>query len=269
MMSDESVHPLVAGWRRCDVETAPFYFPDDRLGGTKNNGVERALLSSHREYVQSPLFGSRKDSSLHLGLLPVPYLGNLERASIFVLMLNPGLGAGDYFAEYEVPGYREALISNLRQENGQNEYPFFALDPRLAWTGAFAYWHDRLRRIVEELVWQRQLSYLEALSLMAIRVACVQLFPYHSRSFKAHALAGRVESSRLAQQYVHEVLAPRAAAGEITIVVARQGEKWGLDEGENVVVYRGGECRGAYLGPRTRGGKAIMRQLGLNRPGGY
>lgn len=262
-MDDESLHSLIDGWRGCGVEAAPYLFPGDSLEEIGQSGVAVTQLTSHADYVKDQSFGDDRDTSLHLGLLPVPYVGNLEQASVFILMINPGLGPGDYYAEYNVPGYREALISNLRQENGQNDYPFFGLDPNLAVTGAFDYWHGRLKGIVSALKDQRGCSYLAALRDLAHKIACLQLMPYHSQAFRAHKLIDTLKSTELARDYVEKVLKPRAENDEISIVIARQGEKWGLEPGKNVVVYQGSECRGAYLGPKTSGGPLIKKRLGL------
>ena len=53
-------------------------------------------FKSFKEYVGSDLFGDPYDKKLHLGLTPVPFIGNLGKASIYLFMLNPGLTSSDY-----------------------------------------------------------------------------------------------------------------------------------------------------------------------------
>src|SRR5690606_16191656 len=104
--------------------------------------------------------------SLHTGLLPLPYLGSLERASMFLLALNPGLHASDYHAEIH-PAFRERLLSNLYQQDAADEFPFLSLDPVFAWHAGFEYWAGKLHGIVSALVTQRALSYRQAPSELA------------------------------------------------------------------------------------------------------
>ena len=73
------------------------------------------------------------------GLLPMPFAGNFEKASIFVIMLNSGLSAGDYFAEQYRPEFWNAHIRNLRQENANDEFPLIFLNPQFAWHPGFEY----------------------------------------------------------------------------------------------------------------------------------
>ena len=63
-------------------------------------------------------------------------MGDMLNASIYVLMLNPGLGPGDYF-EYKVPSFRQALLANLRQERITGVMPFVSLEvwPESHWPG--------------------------------------------------------------------------------------------------------------------------------------
>jgi hypothetical protein len=59
-------------------------------------------LGGWLEAYRSLDYCASHDRRLHLGLLPQPFFGDLRRASIYVLLLNPGLGPDDYYDEYEV-----------------------------------------------------------------------------------------------------------------------------------------------------------------------
>jgi len=91
-------------------------------------------------------------------------------------------------------------------------------------------------------------------------VAQIELVPYHSSAFGGHALIEKLESVRVARRYVHDVLVPAARKGAKTIIVTPQAEAWGVKRGRGVVIYKGGQTRGASLGPDTPGGKAILRR---------
>lgn len=122
---------LIHAWRALPVESAPpFGFASDLklIGSTKHS-----VTYSYEQWLNDGGAERERDPRFHLGLLPVPYLGDITRASIFLLMLNPGFSPGDYFAEYSVSDCRAALIRSLRQEFLPDEHPFFFLDPKFSW----------------------------------------------------------------------------------------------------------------------------------------
>ncbi len=75
---------------------------------TINAPAEVAYHASWNSLIKSDQFGAPDGSAFHLGLLPMPFLGNLKRARVFLLSLNPGVGPYDYFAEHQVSDYGKA-----------------------------------------------------------------------------------------------------------------------------------------------------------------
>ena len=108
------MHEFLTAWNTFsrNADEAPYLLPgDDRLH------EEQKLACCFRgweNFIAQPDFGKRSNQ-LNLGLLPMPFAGNLNTASVFLLMLSPGVGPDDYFGEYRVPEYRSALIKNLHQ----------------------------------------------------------------------------------------------------------------------------------------------------------
>jgi hypothetical protein len=74
---------------------------------------------------------------LHLGLIPVPYMGDLDHSSIFILMANPGLKNIDYYAEQENEELKKTLKNNLIQEDLDKEFPFACLNPKFSWYSGY------------------------------------------------------------------------------------------------------------------------------------
>ncbi len=260
-MSDAH-HQLIQLWQKCSLDTPPFILPEDIAIIPSQNLSE---YDSFDEYISIPTFGQKKDTSLHVCLLPIPYVGNLQNASVFILMLNPGLSPSDYFAEHAVEQYREAHVRNLRQENIKDEFPFFILDPRFAGHPGFEYWQGKFDNIAQALAEKKKITYREALRHLAQNVACLELMPYHSKSFGSGSLLKQLPSASVMCKYVKEILVPKARSNKAIIVVTRGVRNWDLskDEHENIVVYKGGEPRAAHLTLKSRGGKAIATRLGL------
>ncbi|HJW87089.1 MAG: hypothetical protein HW390_894 [Candidatus Brocadiaceae bacterium] len=252
-------HNLVSGWRNCNLESPPYLFPDDVSYITSGNFK---VFQSFDEYVSSKEFGLSSDINMHTGLLPIPFVGNLEKATIFVLMLNPGLSAGDYFAEQQ-PEFRNSQIQNLRQENENVEYPFIFLNPQFAWHPGFVYWHKKFNDVIENLAKQLGTTYQEAMSILAKNLACLELLPYHSKSFGSGSSLKVLPSVKAMQNFVYEVLIPKAKDGKVTIIATRGVKNWQLPKHENIIIYEGNETRSAHLSLTSRGGMAIANHLSL------
>lgn len=184
------------------------------------------------------------DGLLHLGLVPVPYLGDLASASVVLLMANPRFDLSDYHAEGSVPRFRQAMLDNLYQRRASDEFPFVGLDPEFAWHTGFGYWADRLGSVVGLIRQKRNDTYEEALRFVAQRVAVVQLSPYHSRTFRLpRGVMSELESMGMARDAITTEL---DLPGNRLFVVARKRNEWGMRERSDtsrLKLYRGAESR--------------------------
>lgn len=248
---------LLSAWAAWKSDAPPFSLEEDRDFITRMRD-EKTLVHGWRDGIARPDFGNPDDTRFHLGLLPMPFVGDLTRASVYILLLNPGQGPHDYFGEYEVPAYREALIANLRQERGS----FLFLDPQFSWHGGFDYWHGKLAGLIAELASHWNTSFAEARSRLAGELTCIELIPYHSPSFRDPGNWRRLlPSALLARSFVRDHVVPRAHTGKAVVVVARQGQVWDLPRHDNIIRYEGAESRAAHLTPKSRGGRAILEHL--------
>ena len=251
---------LIELWRKCPLDNPPYILPEDN---TRLQKFPLTIFSSFERYIGSDAIAKKTDTSLHVGLLPVPYVGNIQKAHILILMLNPGLSHGDYFAEYNVMEFREAVIRNLRQENTGHDDSSIFLNPRFAWHPGFGYWQKKLHDIVRALAKRSSITYQEALSRVQEKIACLELFPYHSKNFGAHKLLDELPSVLTMIEFVHDMVFPRVQNGELTVIVTRGAKYWKLPPHEKIIQYEGTETRAAHLTLDSKGGKAIAKQLGL------
>jgi hypothetical protein len=256
------IHDLLAAWRRFAASAPPFVLEADEV--LVQPSVAKRWTAMHagwREFTANPGFGA-SDRRLHLALLPMPFAGPLETASVVVLMLNPGLSPVDYFAEYEVPEFRNTLLSNLQRSAACPEHLNPFLNPQFAWHSGFGYWHGKFRELIANHAAAHGRSLAESLRVFSREIAFLELYPYHSESFGLpRSIRSRLVSARLACSYAHEVLLPRALSGETLLLVTRQAKEWDIGASRNVIVYSSGEARGAHLTPRSRGGEAILRHI--------
>jgi hypothetical protein len=262
-MTTEATENLIEFWRQCSLEGGALCHPDDKQClGSKLADTGGVTFS---QFITSDRFGTH-ETKFHLSLYPVPFTGDLRRADIFLLALNPGCDSADYWTETEPTSdterlcYRDRLKRNIRQDLEEMEYLFFALDPKFAWSTGFVYWERKLG----EVVWTIAKSYFEndyrmALQNLACRLAVVELVPYRSQAFGAHSLIKNLPSVKAAKDFVAEAVLPAARAGKAMVIVTRQAESWGIPVGSGVTIYGRGEARGASLSPRTKGGEAILK----------
>jgi hypothetical protein len=260
MAQNKYTHPLVDGWRRTQFDEPPYVFAEDAPLVDSANADLFAIDNPYTKDTNPP------DDILYLRLLPQPYFGNLDTASIFVLMSHPGMKPLDFEVEDKKLEYRQALLQGLRQENADVEYPFVFLNPDFAWHTGYQYWKKRLGAIPVKIAAALGIEEHEAVRLLAREMACIQLVPYHTPHLKmTRELEPFLSSMEAAISFVQEALLLRAQRGEIMIVVVQKARYWDLRERDNIVIYGGSECRGAYLTPKTRGGKAMIRWLGSGR----
>lgn len=252
------MHTLISAWNRFNPEQLPYVLPGDEAILDQVD-----LYCRHTgwdNFIAEPNFGMPGHSQLHLDLLPMPFVGNLKTASIFVLMLNPGFGPHDYFGEYMIPDYRTALLDNLRQTRSNS---FLFLDPRFSWHGEYDYWHTKLRDVIVTFARNVGISYGQARRFFQSNIAALELVPYHSVSFAVpHRVLTSLRSVQLVRAFVSEELLPRARAGECLLVVTRAVKGWKLPTHKNVIAYTASESRSAHLSPQSRGGTSILNFLG-------
>jgi hypothetical protein len=259
-------HDLINFWCGCKLAAPPFAHPDDLSILRQKDG---RLIDAERvdfdAFIAGPRFGDFDDHRLHLSLLPVPYEGDLSHAEIVILLLNPGFSYTDYWAETKMPTFRQRRKDTLRQSFKGVEFPFLELDLQFCWHSGFIWWEKKLRKVITEIAAKKfKGRYFEALRDLSRKLACVELVPYHSPSFRAHALIDQLPSVKIVRKFVRESLVPAANAGKRTLIVTRQAKAWGLpSDTRNLVVYKGGATRGASLSPNSHGGKAILRRYDI------
>lgn len=254
------MNSLVEFWRDFEFNKRPYIHPKDsqKFGKTPQFSGER--ISGHRAFIKSERFRP-SDRGFHLSILPVPYVGNLSKADIFVLLLNPGFALSSYQTE-EDAAHRKLLVKTIKQDFRGTEFPFLSLNPEMAWTTGFQWWHRKLLGVIDVIAESRRKSHLWAMRDLSKRLAAIEMVPYRSKSFSANKLVSELPSAIAARNYVRGELLPRAKSGELTIIVLRKVKEWNLPRA-HAVIYEGGSSRGAHLSVNSSGGKAILRRYGI------
>ncbi|MEM9636082.1 MAG: hypothetical protein AAGA94_00420 [Pseudomonadota bacterium] len=257
---------IVEFWNKMPTTGPTFIHPDDEAFiAQKDPRFLPRAPENFASFIRDPSFG-KTDPRFHFSLFPSPYGGDLVRAKIFILLLNPGFAPIDYWAEQPEFRVRQKKIGDLRQAHQGQAFPNYVFDPEFIWTGAFQWWERKFRSVAQVLAKQKyDGSYLAALQDLSRNVASIEMIPYHSQSFGAGKLLKGLPSAIAARDYVQNELAPRARDKEVAIVVTRRVRDWGLEGVDHHVVnYDKGLARSASLGAGTTGGKAILKILGVD-----
>jgi len=224
----DNIPDLAEFWRHFNVHCGgPFAHPDDwpvlRRDGGRHIDEEPQDFAG---FVSGLRFDDFKDTRFHLSLLPIPYGGDLRVAEIVVLLLNPGFGFTDYYAETRVPEFCRRLERTLAQDFTGTDFPFIWLDPEYCWHGGFLWWERKLRDVMV-IIADRKFGgrYLDALRDMSRRLAHVELVPYHAPSFKAHRLINDLPSVGAAKRFAQKTLVEAASRGEKIVIVTRQRKR--------------------------------------------
>jgi hypothetical protein len=125
---------------------------------------------------------------------PQPFIGNIETAKVVFLALNPGHSDIDE-SDHQDDNFKHAMLLNLHQK--PQPFPFYALDPQFAKTGAGLWWRARTKELVNEhtgLTWED----------LGRKLMVIEWFPYHSKTFSSpkNLLESQRYSFDLAKQAV-------------------------------------------------------------------
>jgi len=251
-------------WRQFKARRPPYVHPAD----TEFIKADVPSIRSFKDYVTSGAFNPNPDG-FQLSLYPSPYLGDLRKAKVIVLLLNPGFNTADYYSEMgNIAAIKRARRNTIAQRLSKLEFKFFLLDPAFCWTPGFRWWEQKVRKIALKICELRKtgdVSYREALRLISSVLAAIELVPYHSVSFRKGRRSLRrghhVDDLPSVKESIRQ-LRRCAKDSNVTIYIARQHERWNAGlEGAKATVLESNSARGVSFTPNSPIGKAILKAV--------
>ncbi len=192
---------LLETWRKwADVNAEghpPYVLDADKESEAFRKLEARGRIGAYgnkREAYHDP---NLKPNRLNVGLLPYPFIGDLENATIFVLMANPNAKPSD---AYDGDGWdKNRHIGNLEQDFSGIELPFESLSRQPKPDG---YWYSRLKRTIERIMKKKNLSHEDAIELVAKKPGRHPTVPILEHRFRRRSgkTALRPTRSRLRQE---------------------------------------------------------------------
>lgn len=179
----------------------------------------------------------RSDKSLqrklHGNLFPLPYMGNLDQARVFILFGNPSLGARSYAHEHLNKYVVSLHIQNLKG----NCKSFMSLDPGLDGKGGNKYWRRVFKRLAKEIASAKRIDRDESYALIAERVAVLEACAYRSYRSPGNWTKG-IPSSKLIREFVDDNVLPRVATREALVLVWRRAGFWRVESDSSQIIVR-------------------------------
>jgi len=283
---------LIDYWRRYDNHKDLIGHPDDGFNNEKDpffNSTENRYVytgKTYKEYLEQRRERKNVDlkNSIHAGLIPYPYSGNIRDAKIYLLMANPGFIPLNYIEEDKGMkkvnhssrrSYCEAKMKVLHQDFTGIDYPVLELDPSFWWTGGSEYKRSKLSDYLEdEQIWNKLNPESDPYRWLVNNLAVLQLYPYHSESFDFTVdLEKMMETSKNKMvQFVKNELMERAQNEDIMVFCMRSVDHWGIEDQadsiDNVIIFPTNSRRGASISYNTDQGERlrgyVYRQLGIN-----
>jgi len=148
-----------------------------------------------------------KLDGLRFDAFPEPYGGNIDTASVFCLLLNPGFEEADITANFANPYWVHEVRANIEHKS---EFPFLYLSPELRETGGYKWWTTKLGPLLKADVTTGQL---------ARGIMMVQFMPYHSVTYVHN-------KQYLPTQLYQFQIVRNAMKLHKTIIIMRAKNKW-------------------------------------------
>ncbi|MFZ1517704.1 MAG: hypothetical protein WAU11_02960 [Ignavibacteriaceae bacterium] len=251
---------LLEAWKTLNTSKPPYILDGDEV----INGHTHKY-KNYQTFISDKNFGDIDSTKFHTGLLPVPYSGNILKAKIFILALNPGFSIRDYYEESHSKKIINKRKQRLKDSSSEKNFPWLSLNPEFAWTGGYEYWTKKLNPIIKKIMDLREISYVDVLQLLSKNIAVIELVPYHSKSFGlSKTKMNNLRSVSLMKDFVKNDLLTKAKHNKAVIIITRKAKYWDLPKHKNIIRYDNNEARSASLGLGSKGGKIILQMLKEN-----
>ena len=155
---------------------------------------ETGVHPADAKVVKSYNHKAKSDRKLYVNnFSPIPWVGNLLKAKVLVVMLNPGMSKLSQQINDEKLE-RPFLARNLSQKNNPS---LFYLNAKLKETGGGIYWRRRFKSFVEKYYDNLEDGYAH----IARHVCIVQLIAYHSQKDPS-SVRSKLPSARIMRDWI-------------------------------------------------------------------
>jgi hypothetical protein len=152
---DQAVDDFVSFWKRfnprkCAVRSDFRYAHDDDVRVLRSASAKQYRAENLRQFMQLKSDKATR-GRLCFNVLPEPYCGDLLRAKVFILRLNPALGPANSL-ELRNVHIQSRWRQMIRQDFKGTKFWHLDSSDENVLHGGFVWWESRLSRTLDELV---------------------------------------------------------------------------------------------------------------------
>ncbi|HIK02810.1 TPA: hypothetical protein H1012_03130 [archaeon] len=178
-------------------------------------------------YVLEMDKGKVDSDHYNLDILPIPFIGN-PKAKIIFLLLNPGKNGNEGEFEQNNRDYVTAIRKNLEHDESL-EYPFYYLDPKLAETSGYDYYHKRVFKDLLEIC-DSKYGKTNGARELSKKICVIEFVPYHSKT------KGKEIRDLPSREYNRQLVDDAIERGTL-IIIGRHEKEW-LEEVKSLGRYK-------------------------------
>lgn len=170
------------------------------------------------------------DSKLDLSVIPLHFIGDIYKAKVLVLNLNPGIDE-KYLSFYnENKEYQEKIFNNLTFKDTKFfEFDYYTENNEGYWSRLSFLFSDKYS---EKIVRNESGDDIEDLDMYFTKnIALVEFFPYHSKKFSGikdiyKSTVKEMKKYLPSQQFVFNIIRERIEKENVIILFSRATTEW-------------------------------------------
>jgi hypothetical protein len=203
------------------------------------------VAEKDRKYINDLLNNFNYDSfpkkeKLDFSVLPLHYIGDIEKSKILVLSLNPGIDE-KYKKEYN-EREKKGLNFAKKIENNLNfndpdffEFDYYEVEKEGYWKRLrplFAEEYDEMLRISSKSLENKSERLNELKEFFTRIISLVEFFPYHSAKYNEYydklCINGKKKDYLPSQLFVFDIIKERInnENDDVLIIITRSHKKW-------------------------------------------
>lgn len=231
------------------------------------------VFDGDRNNKNFPVSKNLNDSTrIRFDLLPQPFVGDIENASVIICSLNPGFEEND--VEVENPAnpqnHADDILNQLSKSAPKSM--FWLTEKKPLFSGGAKYWQGKFnqKNPNESFVKAVIRGYCDngikkseddVFKLLSEKIALIELFPYHSEKFDRKYL--KCESTEKIREYVCNTLIKNAAENDQLICFARSYKEWtrGMNVAESGNVIRNLSVQNITFNVKKDFGRKIFEHI--------
>ena len=195
---------------------------EDGFNGNYVLKEEQAIVEKFNKKIKNDLY------KVHTQIMPAPFMGDVHKAPVVILMLNPGFTKEEDSADY-YNKYKDWWQMEIQHIHKFPDLPLFCLDEEYGKSSD--YWIKKLK----------PLTSVSSNEKVARNLCKIQFFPYHTEKYRnihKNLFTEEGFEDYLPSQKYNFQLVKNAMARNAIIIITRSKKMWfnavkGLEEYEN------------------------------------